>query len=366
MTIKTLILSTTGGTTPWGVSAVLQFPGDKKSLMNIHTAKLNVSVNMVGAPANTPITIVKPLAAWITNYIVNIEYYINGKSKTVQYNSMVNRGDIAYLYSIMDRSANNTNQELIAENINAQQINGPLWSGDLPLQYLLDFAEEDRWLPIKSMNFQLFFDSVANIFYSAGSTSAFIPQIVEYSMLLQSCEPNSLVLPMMMYPSKVKTKSYNYQWPVGNISNPISIATEGKVTEVFYFFFSTTTNTPATVGSYNLNPNPFSVVTYHQINLPSGSYPQTGQYNASYTGGANNFNTNKLYYEFLSGINKYRPSHNTMISQQVWLNAIRPYVILMDNPRSVDIGTVILNIQLSQAPTNPMNIIVFVRSVPSD
>jgi hypothetical protein len=363
MTIKPLRLNLVGPPSPWGAPITLQIPGDKSSLMNLYGAKINLGLSFASAPSS--VTIIKPSISWVTSYVLTVIYNVNGKKKTKSYVSMSNRGDVGYVLSLMNRSAANTSQEAIPENINAQTITGQLYSTDIPLQYLFDFAEEDRWLPINSMTLQMNFDIVQNIFFSLGATPNFSPIINLYQLLVQSAEPGAIMDPRQMVPSEMITKSYTYTWPIGQTVGAFSIGTVGLITEIFYFFMNLTPSTSTTVGAYNLNPNPYSVMTYNQLDLPSGSYPQQPNYAATYVAGGNQNNVNTIYFEFLHAIDKYNPYHNTAFTYQMWLDNIRPYAIVMNNPRSVDIGTIVLNIQLSQPTVNPANLVIFARCEPT-
>ena len=315
--------------------------------------------------ATSGVTILSPAITWVKTYTAQISYKLsNGESKNVIYTGMASRGDVGYVYSLWTRSAPNTAMQNFPEVLSSRTVSGTQTDEYIPLMFLLDCASTDRWLPIQRIELNMYFAPAANIFF-APSSPAFIPNVTNYYLEFPSGTIDTSMPKELYLPDPRRTFINIGSVPVGTLSLPTTtIAISGKPLAVFYYFLSTSGSTTTTPGTYNLNPNPYSVTNYHQIVTAGHPFPPTPTYNAVYDGN-NNTGCIRHYREFLRVVGKYLPKENTSITFDSWLANIRIYGIQINDNAIYNQISLPLQITLSQPTVNPCNIIIVTQYIPS-
>lgn len=359
-------LSSVGNPFPFNNQTDLQFGfgSDENAVASMFNARLRLRLNILNSSGTT--TILRPNIAWIKNYTVTCTYKLgDGAKKTTTYSSQPARGETGFIYSLMNRSFNNTGMESYPENLQPRVVTGSSTEAIIPLMYLFDFAATERWLPLLHLQLQLSFDSQEKIFFSPGvdPISTLQVQIVSYNLEFPSAIATPYLDRALMYPDHRKTFDQITTWLVGEQSKTINISVSGKILEVFYWFKDVSSSTSTTPGSFKFNALPFEPVTYHQINISGMSFPLQPQYFAEFTSGGVEIGLFRHYDELLQNINKYTPQRNTFLTYETWRDSFRIYSIEMNNSHAAEATTMPLQIQLSSPASSNCSLQVTTRYV---
>jgi hypothetical protein len=176
-------------------------------------------------------------------------------------------------------------------------------------------------------------------------------QIASYNIEFPSAMATPYLDRALMYPDHRKTFNQKDSLVVGKQSITMPISVSGKVLEVFYWFKRSAPSTTTTPAVFSFNPNPFSVVTNHQINIAGHSYPLNPNYNSSFTAAGVEVGLSRHYDELLINVNKYNPQRNTFLDYVTWRDSLRIYSILMNDSAVTRATTLNLQILLSQPIT---------------
>jgi hypothetical protein len=351
---------------PWGTAATIIVPGDNAptSTMNLSSARLRLTISFQGATG--PVTITAPAITWISSYTITITYKVgsNAKGHSVIYTGMNGRGDAGYLYSLWTRSAPNTAMQTFPEVLSSRTITGSLTEESIPIMFLLDSASTERWVPIQQITMSLNFKPLNQLMFCPNSPT-FNASVTNYWFDFSSGYIGPNMPRELCLPDPRRTFMYNVP-----ILSPITstnqiLAIPGKPLAIFYWFFNQTAATLTSPATYNLNPNPFSVTTYHQIAISGHTFPLEPQYFTTYDATGNNTGTSRHYDEFLMSVNKYMPDKNTSITYDDWLSNHRIYSILMNDVDVFDTIALPLQIIMSSPTVNPCNLYIAVQYLPS-
>jgi hypothetical protein len=351
---------------PWGTAASFQIGGDSVPMnaINLATAELKMTIQLQNA--TSPVTIIAPAISWISQYTVTISYKIGeGKAKNVMYTGQPGRGDAGYLYTIWTRSAPNTAMQTFPEVLSARTVSGTLTEETIPMMFLLDAAATERWCPIQQITFVLSFKQLNQIMFAPNSPN-FNAFVNNYWFEFDSGSITPKMPKELCIPDPRKTFINLASIPVGTISIPaVPLVIPGKPLAVFYYMLSAKPATLTSPPTYNLNPNPFSIVTFHQILVAGHPFPINSSYFSVYDATGNNTGTSSHYKELLSNINKYLPDKNTIITYDNWLNVNRVYSILINDTAIFNATTMPLQIGLNTATVNPCDLIVITQYLPT-
>lgn len=356
-----------GGTPfPWGSSTSFNVGGDSLPMNAINMAGMRIKMTIQFQNSTSPVTITAPSISWISQYTIIVSYKLgDGKAKNVLYTGQPGRGDVGYLYSLWTRSAPNTVMQTTPEVLSSRTISGPQIEETIPMLFLLDPASTERWCPIQQINFTLTFKPLNQLMFSPNSPN-FNAMVTNYWCEFDSGSITPSMPKELCLPDPRRTFVNLQSLSSGISSTNVPIVVSGKPLAVFYFMLTQTPATTSSPATYNLNPNPYSVPTFHQILISGHPFPINPSYSSIYDNTGNNTGTSSHYDELLTNVNKYMPDKNTFITYDNWLSNYRVYSILINDTDIYNAVVMPLQIAFSTALTTTCTLYVVTQYLPTN
>lgn len=291
------------------------------NFINLNQADIILSFSVLGLPAGATYTIGRPSTTWINQINVNAQYITPEGPQIVNYNGYNNRGIAANVLETLEYSAAKYAQYDPMEFLTgASGLTNTDFEVLIPLKFLVDMAYDANLVNIDYITFSITFISQAEIFtFSAGSPIVQCNRFdIKYPTWVTS-SPDVIPSVLREIPNR-QVYIQNIDLLTGASAANTQVAVPFPASVLYYFFISKDS-------TYNMNPNPLSIVSSQSLTTMGETFPLNSTYNAIYVPGTSQIGLIRHYMELMDISGKDKPENNTVLSFEEWSTLKRIYCI---------------------------------------
>lgn len=288
--------------------------------VNFNQADLIVNLSVQGLPVGGTYGILRPTTAWITQIQTTVNFIGPNGSDIINYTGYAGRGIAGNVLELLEYSANKFKMyngiEFLTPTGGLTNTNFDVM---IPLKFVSDIAYDAQLLNVDQITIQITWETINNIFSfsSVGSTVAVNRVDLKYPTIATT-NTELIPRPLREIPNR---QIFVQQLDIlsGSSGANTSIGVPFPASVLYYFFVGTNS-------TYNLNPNPSSVVTTHQLSSMGSVFPLVSSYGASFDS-TTDVGLIRHYMELQDISGKDTPDHDSILSFEQWRDVNRIYAI---------------------------------------
>lgn len=293
----------------------------QNNFVNLNQADIVLSLSIVGLPVGATYTVGRPSTTWINQMNVQVEYITPEGPQIVNYNGYNNRGIAANVLETLEYSSAKYAQYDPIEFLSPQAgLTATDFEVLIPLKFLADAAYDANLVNVDHITFNITFISQPEIFtFTSGTPTVNCNHLdIKYPSWVVS-SPEVIPAELREIPNR-QVYVQNVDLIAGASAVNTQVAVPFPCSVLYYFFISKDS-------TYNMNPNPLSVVTSHSLTSMGEVFPLISNYGSSYTPGLSQVGIIRHYMELMDISGKDKPENNTILSFPEWFNSKRIYCI---------------------------------------
>lgn len=289
--------------------------------VNLNQADIILNITVRGLPPSGTYGIIRPSVSWASQVQTTVQFIGPNGTDIINYTGYANRGVAGNVLEILEYSYNKFNMYDPIEFLTpASGLTNTTFDVVIPLKFLADIAYDAQLLNLDLITTTITWENADKIFSfpTTGVTVGVNKIDIKYPTIATT-SAELIPRPIREIPNR---QIYIQQQDLLSGSNSInaSIGVSFPASVMYYFFI------PQNSGLYNLNPNPNSVVTTHQLSSMGSVFPLTANYGASLTPTVD-VGLIRHYMELMDIIGKDRPEHDTILTFNNWKDLYRIYAI---------------------------------------
>lgn len=303
---------------------IISCAGDN-TFMSIHEGDIILSLTINNLPLGSSYDILKPSLNWVMQCDTTIQFITSEGPKIIDYNGYNLRGEAGHLLELLEYSKPKWDMYSDLEFLEPKNgLTSTTFDVVIPLKFLIDPAYDDKLLNIDYVKFSISWQSQDSIF-QFDNTLPLKPSVqcnkvdIKYPTITTSNSSMIAMIDRQIPNRQIYVQKINLL-PFSDSAN--AVISVPFPASVLYYFFKSTDNV-----SYNMNPNPNSVVTLHALTAMGNTYPLVTNYGVHYQNGVVEVGMKRHYLELMDIINKDCPEKSNQLSYSKWRDQYRVYAI---------------------------------------
>lgn len=319
---------------PWSgsISDTVSLSDDPKTLVSVSEAVIILRFQFAGITPGTPINVGVPAIGFFSQVVSNVTYFTSTGAEVKNYSSQNGRGDAGYALQLIDYDSPSYLDNKIPMLLSPpNSITSNQWEVSIPFKFLFDWArEEDKYLPIKTLQVQYSWIGLLNAMQPALSSPSFncLLQGIDYLYPVIRIADFSIIRnPDITVPPYQRVFVFEDGLPVGTTTYSKTIGCPGIAQKAYFWMLD---KRPASADgtiavTYNMNPNDASVISNIQITSGGKVFPTITAYNSINVLPTARTNLIRPYTEFQQISENWDNDCSSFIDFSTWLSTNRIY-----------------------------------------
>ena len=289
--------------------------------VNLNQADIILSLTIQGLTVGQTYGVLRPSVAWASQVQTTVQFIGPNGTDIINYTGYANRGVAGSVLEVLEYSYNKYNMYNTIEFLTpVTGLNNVTFDVLIPMKFLADIAYDAQLLNIDLITTTITWEQVNKIFsLPSSSVTVAVNKIDIKYPTIATTSAELIPRPIREIPNRqIYIQQQDLLAGANSINASIGVSFPASV--MYYFFI------PQNSSVYNLNPNPNSVVTTHQLSSMGSVFPLVSNYGAILTPTID-VGLIRHYMELMDIIGKDRPEHDTILTFENWRDIHRIYSI---------------------------------------
>jgi hypothetical protein len=322
--------------TPWGSTTTdtITLSNSPQQLIDVSEGVMILRFQFSGIIPGTAINVGVPAIAFFSQLSTNITYYTKDGTQTIDYSTLIGRGDVGYALQLIRYSQNSyTNNKIPMLLSPPNAVTSTQWEMEIPFKFLHDWAaDEDKLLPIKTLQVQYSWIQLLQAFTPPLSSPAFNCSLLGIDYVYPIVKLNNFSLikdPEDIRPPSTRLWTFQDQLPSGSGIYSKTVGMPGIPTKIYFFMLNKTlaTSDGTIPVVYNQNPNDASIVNSITITAGDRTFPIIPQYFSINNPPTAQTNIIRHYVEQQQINDNWENDKNSFLDFSTWLTTNRIYAV---------------------------------------
>jgi len=289
--------------------------------VNLNQADIILNITIKGLPNGGTYGVIRPSVSWVNQIQTVVQFIGPNGTDIINYTGYSNRGIAGHVLELMEYSFQKFNMYDPIEFLTpASGLTQTTFDVLVPLKFLADIAYDAQLLNLDLITMSISWESVDRIFsFSTSGVTVGVNKIDIKYPTIATTSAELIPRPIREIPNRqIYITQQNLLTGADSVNASVGVSFPASV--MYYFFI------PQNLGLYNINPNPNSVVTTHQLSSMGSVFPLVSSY-FSILSPTTDIGLIRHYMELMDIIGKDRPDHDTILTFNNWRDLYRIYAI---------------------------------------